>query len=94
MRSLNKKRIIKVMSTIPQRVAAITGAYRGLGAALSRVFAVKGYKLVLGSRDSEALEKFANKFRDKTEVALAVMNVRKKEYIAFKDYFKNHADSI
>lgn len=61
------------------RVVAITGAYKGLGAALSRAFAAKGYKLVLGGRDKEALEKFANESRDKTEVASIVMDVRKKD---------------
>lgn len=61
------------------KVVAITGAYKGLGAALSRVFTAKGYKLVLGGRDGEVLEKFANELRDKTEVASIVMDVRKKD---------------
>ncbi|OGZ98226.1 MAG: hypothetical protein A3C07_01745 [Candidatus Sungbacteria bacterium RIFCSPHIGHO2_02_FULL_47_11] len=60
------------------KVAAITGAYKGLGAALSRVFAAKGYKLIIGGRDKDALGKYADELRVNTEVATALVDVRNK----------------
>ena len=60
------------------KVAAITGAYGGLGAALSKALAKKGYKLVLGGRDGAALEKFAAEVRGLTDVAAVTMDVRSK----------------
>jgi 3-oxoacyl-[acyl-carrier protein] reductase len=41
------------------RVAVVTGASRGLGAAFARVFAEEGFTVALGSRDIGALEKLA-----------------------------------
>ena len=43
----------------PTRVAAVTGASRGLGAALARVLAQEGYAVVLGARDVGAVERLA-----------------------------------
>lgn len=42
-----------------KRVAVLTGASRGLGAAFARVFAEEGFAVALGARDQAALEKLA-----------------------------------
>ena len=62
-----------------KKVAAITGVYSGLGAALSELLAKKGYALVLGGRDKEKLNAFAEKMKNFTEVEAVVMDVQKKE---------------
>ena len=41
--------------TEPTRIALITGASRGLGLVIARVLAKRGYRLVIGGRDPEAL---------------------------------------
>jgi NADP-dependent 3-hydroxy acid dehydrogenase YdfG len=41
------------------RVAVITGASRGLGAAFARVFAEEGFTVALGARDAGAIERLA-----------------------------------
>lgn len=61
------------------KVAAITGAYSGLGAALSKALGKRGYRLVIGGRDKYKLENFAREIKNVTEVAAVVMDVRKKE---------------
>lgn len=61
-----------------RKVAAITGAYSGLGAALSELLAKKKYALVIGGRDKKKLENFAKKIRKKVEVVPVVMDVRRK----------------
>jgi NAD(P)-dependent dehydrogenase (short-subunit alcohol dehydrogenase family) len=38
------------------RIALVTGASRGLGLVIARVLATRGYKLVIGGRDGDALE--------------------------------------
>jgi NAD(P)-dependent dehydrogenase (short-subunit alcohol dehydrogenase family) len=54
------------MNTIPERrVALITGASRGLGAVIARVLADRRYDLVVGARDSEALNVMAESLRDR-----------------------------
>lgn len=60
------------------KVAAITGAYKGLGAALAKALAKKGYKLVIGGRDKQELEKFSMEIRKLTDAVSVVMDVRKK----------------
>ena len=62
-----------------KKVAAITGAYSGLGAALSELLAKKGYALVLGGRDKEKLQQFTEKMKKITEVEAVQMDVRKKD---------------
>ncbi len=64
------------------KVAAITGASRGIGAAVAELLAKDGYALILGSRNKEALEEFASKLKkDNPDFILetAVIDVRKKE---------------
>lgn len=68
-----------MMNIVPGKVAAITGAYKGLGAALSKLFAEKGYKLVLGGRDKNELGKFIHKLKGDTDIEIVVMDVRSKE---------------
>ncbi|MBI4895197.1 MAG: SDR family oxidoreductase [Candidatus Aenigmarchaeota archaeon] len=60
------------------KVVAITGAYSGLGEAISRLFAKKGYKLVLGGRNKELLEKLVSDIRKDTSAIGIEMDVRKK----------------
>ncbi|MBI2232325.1 MAG: SDR family oxidoreductase [Candidatus Aenigmarchaeota archaeon] len=55
------------------KVVAITGAYKGLGAALAEQFAVKGCRLVLGGRNKEKLLEFSKKL----SAVPVVMDVRK-----------------
>ena len=38
------------------RIAIVTGASRGLGLVIARVLATRGYGLVIGGRDRDALE--------------------------------------
>jgi len=42
-----------------RKVAVVTGASRGLGAAFARVLAEEGYAVALGARDREELERLA-----------------------------------
>jgi 3-oxoacyl-[acyl-carrier protein] reductase len=42
-----------------RKVAVVTGASRGLGAAFARVLAEEGFALALGARDREAIERLA-----------------------------------
>jgi 3-oxoacyl-[acyl-carrier protein] reductase len=44
------------------RVAAVTGASRGLGAAFARVLSEEGFAVALGARDVEAVERLAAGF--------------------------------
>ena len=60
------------------KVAAITGAYKGLGASLSMALAGKGYKLALVGRDRKELERFAAGIKN-TDVLPVVADVRKKK---------------
>jgi NADP-dependent 3-hydroxy acid dehydrogenase YdfG len=60
------------------KVAAITGAYGGLGAALSMALAKRGYKLVLGGRNKSEVEKFADEIKNLTSVVTVTMDVKNK----------------
>jgi NAD(P)-dependent dehydrogenase (short-subunit alcohol dehydrogenase family) len=59
-------------SRLDNRVALITGAARGLGAALAKRFAAEGAQLVLLSRDKEALEKLDDELRARGDGATLV----------------------
>lgn len=61
------------------RVVAITGAYKGLGAALSEALARKGCRLVLAGRNEKELRVFSDKMRKIAEVVPVAADVRKKE---------------
>ncbi len=60
------------------KIAAVTGAYSGLGASLSRILAKRGYKLVLGGRNKAELEQFANEMKKHADVLTVTMDVRNK----------------
>ncbi len=62
-----------------KKVVAITGVYSGLGAALSKTLAKRGYKLVLGGRNKTKLEKFAKEIGRTTTVEIVVMDVKNKK---------------
>src|SRR5258708_27532942 len=57
---------------LADKVAIITGASRGIGAATARVFAQAGATVVLAARDAQALEAVARDLRDLRAPALAV----------------------
>jgi len=59
----NSKRDEKRGARLKDRLALITGASRGLGAALAKRFAAEGAQLVLLSRDTAALEKLDDELR-------------------------------
>jgi NAD(P)-dependent dehydrogenase (short-subunit alcohol dehydrogenase family) len=48
--------------------AIVTGASRGLGLALARSLADRGWRLVIDARDGDALEQAATELRQRTEV--------------------------
>lgn len=51
-----------------KKVALVTGASRGLGLALSRAMAARGWQLIINARGAEALETAAVELRDLTTV--------------------------
>ncbi len=61
------------------KVVAITGAYSGLGAALSKTLAERGYKLVLGGRNKTELEEFVSEIKKLTDAIAVVIDVRNKK---------------
>jgi len=54
-----------------KRIAIVTGASRGLGATLARVFAERGFDLVLGARSSPDLDRIANELASETVTVIA-----------------------
>ncbi len=62
-----------------EKVVAITGAYKGLGAELSELLAKKGYKLIIGGRDKKGLKSFSEKIGKLTPVEPIVVDVRNKK---------------
>lgn len=61
------------------KVAAITGAYSGLGAALSKTLAKLGYKLILGGRNRTELKKFVSEIKNLTDAISVAIDVRNKK---------------
>lgn len=55
------------------RTALVTGASRGIGHELARLFARDGYDLVLVARDCDSLERVAKKIRDEFGVKTRVI---------------------
>jgi NAD(P)-dependent dehydrogenase (short-subunit alcohol dehydrogenase family) len=73
------------MSVLSESVVAITGASRGLGAALARAFDREGARLILGARSERAFTPFsreridpARDFMSADEIAEIVVDVAKK----------------
>lgn len=58
------------------RVAVVTGSSRGIGKAIAREFAQKGYCVVLNSRDEEYLNRAAQ------DIAKEIGNDQRTHYIA------------
>ncbi len=58
-----------------KKIAAITGAYGGLGVELAKILAKNGYSLVLGGRNKIELTKFVDSLKSQTEVIGITMDV-------------------
>jgi NAD(P)-dependent dehydrogenase (short-subunit alcohol dehydrogenase family) len=58
--------------TEPARIALITGASRGLGLVIARVLASRGFGLVIGGRDRDALAAAAAELSDRSPAVLTV----------------------
>jgi NAD(P)-dependent dehydrogenase (short-subunit alcohol dehydrogenase family) len=54
------------------RVAIVTGASRGLGLVIASTLAARGYDLVIGARDTDAIEQAAAFLRSETRRVMAV----------------------
>src|SRR3989442_11522456 len=60
---------------LQDNVALITGASKGLGLEIARLYAERGARLVIAARHSGALEQAAAELRQKTEVVSVAMDV-------------------
>ena len=63
------------MSSLRGEHAVVTGAGRGIGAAIARVFASEGAKVSLLGRNRESLDKLAAELNGKAETCVAVADV-------------------
>jgi NAD(P)-dependent dehydrogenase (short-subunit alcohol dehydrogenase family) len=69
MRTMQQQPVALSMRTMQQQpVALITGASRGLGLEIARLFARRGMPLVLTARGGDALQEAADELRASTEV--------------------------
>jgi NAD(P)-dependent dehydrogenase (short-subunit alcohol dehydrogenase family) len=59
--------------TEPTRIALVTGASRGLGLVIASVLAGRGYSLVIGGRDRDALADAAGELSERAPSVLPVM---------------------
>jgi NAD(P)-dependent dehydrogenase (short-subunit alcohol dehydrogenase family) len=60
------------VTTLTGKVAIVTGASRGIGAAVARAFSAAGCAVALAARDQAALRRLADELRDQGGAALAV----------------------
>ena len=58
--------------TEANRVALVTGASRGLGEVIARVLTQRGYDLVIGSRDEEALDRARDRLAQQPRRIVAI----------------------
>jgi len=63
------------MSSLQGEHAVVTGAGRGIGAAIARALASQGAKLALFGRNRDALDKLAMELNASTETCVAVADV-------------------
>lgn len=71
------------------RIALVTGASRGIGAAIARVLARDGAELFLTGRDEATLEKTAQTLRDRYQQPVAVHPADVSDTAATKALFKH-----
>ena len=57
------------MSQAPQKTAIVTGASRGLGLALARALAQRGWRLVIDARGADELERARRGLAELTDVS-------------------------
>lgn len=69
------------MDTVNERTALITGASRGLGLALSRGLAARGWNLIITARDAERLRLARNELARTTHVAALAGDVTDRSHL-------------
>lgn len=69
-------------STSTQRTALITGASRGLGLALARGLAARGWNLIITARDGQRLRAVRDELAERTHVAALAGDVTQPEHRA------------
>jgi len=65
-----------------KRIALITGATSGIGAATARLLAKNGFKLILCGRRAERLQTMANELKSSTEIHTLSFDVRDQQAVA------------
>ncbi len=60
---------------LAESVALITGASKGLGLQIARLYADRGARLVIAARGAETLQQAAEELRDKTELVSLALDV-------------------
>src|SRR3954466_11339848 len=63
---------IQTMGSLDNKVALVTGSSRGIGAAIARLFAQEGAKVVVHGRDEVALSRVRQEIADAGGTALQV----------------------
>ncbi|MBM3494774.1 MAG: SDR family NAD(P)-dependent oxidoreductase, partial [Armatimonadetes bacterium] len=68
------------MERLQGKVAIVTGASRGIGAGIARMFTAEGAKVTLAARTEDRMQALADEIaRDGGEVAVAVTDVSRSE---------------